>query len=394
MAKLTAGRIKDIRPQNKEFHIWDDEIKGFGCRISPKGKIGYVFHYRLPGSLKSCAVKIGSHGQISIDEARKTAKLWSADILKGIDPKSYKQELKQKIPESKPTIENLLFSEFLNIFEEKYMLLEYSVGSLNTNRSRIKVHILPFFGKMKLKEIQSKNIRDFLNSSNEGKENRSTCIKLISAIFNKAIEWEFLPQDAINPCKGVKLIPLRKMQNFLREHELRKLEDALSRREEKNPYTVLALRLLLYTGARKNEILKLKWENIQFENNFIYLKEHKTMKRSGARTIPLNARALEALKKVKRQFNNPYVFCGQKENQHLKNIDNLWRRVKNEIGLENFRIHDIRHSFASFAIKGGASITTVAGLLGHADIKTTMRYVHLENEFLQKESNKVAEIFA
>lgn len=382
MAKLTAGRIKDILPQKKEFFIWDDEIRGFGCRVSPKGKISYIFHFRHPVSQKSCAAKIGTHGALTLDEARNTAKLWSADIVKGLDPRSHKNiENENKDLNSK----EIYFLEFWEIFDARHMKKKYNPNNYKKKLYIIKKHIIPFFGNMKVKDIRRKHIENFLDHS-KNKE----CVKLLKSALNQAKYWGHIEH---NPGDGIKLPPDRKMQNFLKDYQLRALEQSLEHYEEKYPYVILALRLLLYTGARKNEILQVKWESIEFGYNFIHLKDHKTFDKVGERTIVLNTKALEALEKIKKQSSNPYVFCGKKENQHLKNIDSFWRKLRKEAGLDNFRIHDLRHSFASFALKQGTHLKTVSRLLGHSSVRTTERYAHLENEFLKKESNKIAEIF-
>jgi len=387
MPKITANRLKDIKPKKERYFIWDDEIKGFGCRVSPNGKIRYLFCYRLKNDNKYRKITIGDHRFISLEEARKTAYLYKTDVLLEKNPQQTAAREKKRAPGILPTEEhkdNITFLDFWKIFDERYMKRNQKVSTYKSDMSRFKVHIFPFFEKMKLKDIDNKTVVRFLEVSTKESAN------LVKNALNKAVEWEYLSH---NPASKVKIPKSRVMQNFLRDHDLRRLEHHLDLYEDTNPYAVLALKMLLYTGARKNEILQRKWEDIEIENNFIRLKDHKTVSTVGEQVIILNSKAIEALKKLKKHATNPYVFCGKKENQSLKNIDHFWFKLRKEAGLESFRIHDLRHSFASFAIKNGIDLVTVSRLLRHSNIQTTMRYVHLETEHLREKSNKVAEIF-
>ena len=388
MVKITTNRLKDIRPREKEYFIWDSEIKGFGCRISPKGNITYIFHYRIVGNIQYKKIKIGNSKNISLEEARTTAHSYKTDVLKGKDPHRPLIANKKIVPEILSAEEdkgNITFLDFWSIFDEKHMKKVQKHSTYRNNLSRVRIHIFPFFEKMKLKDIKKNHVEDFLEVSYK------KAVELLKTALNKAVEWEYLSH---NPASTIKLPSDRKMQNFLRDQNLRKLEHHLDLYEDTKLYAVLALKILLYTGARKNEILQRKWEDIELENNFIRLRDHKTVGTAGEQVIILNQKAIEALKEIKKHATNPYVFCGKKENEHLKNIDAFWRKLRKEIGLpKDFRIHDLRHSFASFAIKKGADLVTVSRLLRHSNIQTTMRYVHLETEHLREKSNKVAEIF-
>ena len=145
-----------------------------------------------------------------------------------------------------------------------------------------------------------------------------------------------------------------------------------------------AYRLLLYTGARLSEIQTLKWEYIQ--GNRIHLPDSKT----GAKTIPLNPPALEVLANAQRIGGNPYVVTGAREGEYLKDLQKPWRRVRTAAGLEDVRIHDLRHTFASEAVMAGESLPTVGKILGHTQAQTTARYAHLADDPLQSASERVA----
>ena len=157
-----------------------------------------------------------------------------------------------------------------------------------------------------------------------------------------------------------------------------------------SPYTLAALWMLLYTGCRENEVLTLQWKDVHLEDGYIYLPDSKV----GVRAIPLNNKAKQVLCSLQKQEGNPYVFCGNILGQHLKETKTTWRKVRELAGISDVRLHDLRHSFASFALKKGVDLYTVSKLLGHKNIKTTTRYAHLELDHLKKATNKVAEIFS
>jgi integrase len=218
------------------------------------------------------------------------------------------------------------------------------------------------------------------------------CISLLSVAFGKAEEWEYLP-PRINPCRGVRKYKENKKQRFLSRLELTKLEEALAQQEKEQPSsfcTVNAIRLLLYTGCREGEILNLKWENVHQKDHYIYLDDTKV----GESARPLNKKVMDVLASMAPQEGNPYVFYGKVPGKPIAKANGVsWKRILKRAGIKDFRIHDLRHSFASFCLAQGIDLYTVSKLLGHKNIATTMRYAHLELEHLKEATNKVAGVF-
>ena len=161
------------------------------------------------------------------------------------------------------------------------------------------------------------------------------------------------------------------------------------RNSRSSPYTLASIWMLLYTGCRESEVLTLKWKDVHLEDGYLYLEDSKV----GVRTIALNSKAKQILNSLKKKEDNPYVFCGKFPRTHLKEIKTTWRQVRHLAGIPDVRIHDLRHSFASFALKKGVDLYTVSKLLGHKNIATTTRYAHLELEHLKEATNKIAEVF-
>jgi len=189
-----------------------------------------------------------------------------------------------------------------------------------------------------------------------------------------------LPPNA-NPVKGITRYPERPRERYLNEEELARLYQALEEELEErgNIYIVAAIRLLVFTGARLNEILTLKWEHVWLDDSLLILPDSKT----GKKGITLNTPARKVLETLPRISGNPYVICGQKEGRHLINLQKPWRRIRKRAGLEDVRLHDLRHTFASMAARQGGSLPAIGALLGHTQSQTTQRYAHMIHGYLK-----------
>jgi len=145
--------------------------------------------------------------------------------------------------------------------------------------------------------------------------------------------------------------------------------------------------LLLITGCRLNEILTLKWTEVDLDNQYLRLSDSKT----GKKMIYLSSMAVDFLKNIPLKKENPYVICGGKENSHLINLQKFWTKIRTKIGLEDVRLHDLRHTFASIAASKGLSLPIIGALLGHKQTQTTARYAHLIGQPLLDASQKISE---
>jgi len=384
MPKLTKKVIDSNLPKAKDYIVWDDEIKGFGCRIFPGGKKTYVFYYRAPVTRKFSYIKIGLHGNLTVDEARIKAKTFALSVSNGIDVKAKK---KQEIIEEQQSV---LFADFWEVFTNKYICEHHKPSTIRGNKSRIKKHILPFFGTKKITDIERRDILDFKDSLSDVKGNCTKCLTLLTTAFDQAELWGYRDQNS-NPCKGVKKQSDKKMERFLTAVELKKLEEVLTSQSSSNtsPYSLAAIWMLMFTGCRAGEIFTLQWEGVHLDDGHLYLKDSKV----GVRTIALNDKAKQILASLPKQEGNPYVFCGKLPGTCIQDVKRAWNKIRTLAGIPDVRIHDLRHSFASFALKEGVDLYTVSKLLGHKNIATTTRYAHLELGHLTEATNKVAGVF-
>ena len=357
MPQLTKAVIDRSPNKPKDYIIWDDIVAGFGCRIYPSKKT-FVYSYRSPINKKSSCIKIGVYGSITVDEARIQAKKFAHSVqIEKIDPREIKKAKEVEIRHS------VTFEEFLTIFLEKYPKKgKWKPSTTKRQYYNIKRHILPFFGKKIIDEIQRKDILEFSDLLHRINIKNKKCLDLLSTIFKQAALWEYRPKNS-NPCEEVSKDADVKMDRFLTEEELARLEKTLLEAEALNnvsPYTINLFRLLIYTGCRSGEALSLNCDGFDAADCCLRLSDSKT----GKRTIPLNESAMRVLHNIPKKPDNPYVFCGKKPGTCLVNVKTAWQSIRKKAGIPEFRIHDLRHSFASFMIKNGVSLFEVSKLLG------------------------------
>ena len=250
-----------------------------------------------------------------------------------------------------------------------------------------KLHILPRLGRRLIGELKRQDIAKLHHELAGTPYQANRTLALLSKFFGWA-EKHGLRPDGSNPCRHVEKYREGRRERFLSQAELARLGDALREAEQDkscSPWVVAAIRLLTFTGARRNEILTLRWEHVSEEHECLMLPDSKT----GRKAIHLNAPALTLLQTVPRLEGNPYVICGEKAGQHLVNLEKPWRRIRKAAKLEEVRLHDLRHSFASVAASGGQSLVVIGKMLGHSQPATTARYAHLADDPVKAASDAV-----
>jgi integrase len=287
--------------------------------------------------------------------------------------------------------ESITLEAFLNIFVEKYKKVHNKQTTVKMDVERINSAIIPFLGRLKISEVAQVDIIRFQEHLKKVPGQFNRCHALLRKAFNLAELWGHRPKNS-NPCYGIQRFIEKKKERFLAQHELARLENVLKSQEQLkmlSPYSLAAIRMLLYTGCRLSEILTLQWEDVFLKEGYIHLKDSKT----GEKRIPLNESAKALLRNLKQVTGNPYIFVGSKPGTCLVTLQDAWSKVRRLAGLEDVRIHDLRHTFASLAIKQGVDLYTVSKLLGHKHIATTTRYAHLEMDHLIKATNVVDQVW-
>ncbi len=383
--KLTKRAVDALKPAEARFVAWDSEISGFGLRVSPTGRKSYVFRYRASGgrSGRSREPVIGVHGAITPDQAREIARSWAALVAAGGDPAADRESLRKA-----PTVSDLMDRYFSDHAERNN-----KPSTVRNAQNLAKNFIRPSLGRIKVRDVTRADISKLHGSLRPTPYQANRALALLSKAFSLAEVWGLRP-DSSNPCMRVQRFEEKSRERFLSEKEFAALGAVLAKAERGelipegedapayvSPQAITAIRLLLFTGARVSEILGLRWEFINGENNTAELPDSKT----GKKTIHLPPAALEVLNGLELPANGKgYVVRGGRgagdASQPLVNIKKPWGVIRSAAELDGVRLHDLRHSFASAAIVGGMSLPMIGALLGHRDVKTTARYAHLADD--------------
>jgi integrase len=392
--KITKRAVDEALPTAAKYMVRDTELKGFVLIVYPNGVKSYALDYRAGwgrGAPKR-RYTIGRHGSPWTPEAaRKHAKKLLGRIEDGGDPAT-QREADRKI---------LTFSELIDTYLAEGCSHKKPT-TLAADRGRIEHHLRPLLGKLKIDRLSRADIERMRDAVTAGKtaetpEKRgpgsiarggkgaaAQCVLLVGSLMKFAVD-RGLRVD--NPAHGVKKAGVRKMERFLSETEIARLAEALETdaAASGNPYPAAAIRLLMLTGCRRSEIIGLRWQDVDFERQCLRLPDSKT----GQKIVYLNAPATLALNELPRVSGNPHVIVGARVGAPLRGIDKTWFRVRGAAGLDNVRLHDLRHSFASVGAAGGLSLPIIGALLGHKHATTTARYAHLSADPLRAANDAV-----
>ncbi|MEX0429800.1 tyrosine-type recombinase/integrase [Spiribacter insolitus] len=368
-------RIDRYRPETRAVSLFDRTLKGFMLELRSTGTGTWYYRYRDQGR-RIRLLRLGRLGELSVTKARQAARRFDALVEAGENPRE----------SLSPAQRSVTFREFV---ETRYFPhVELHNRSWPSTRSQVTRHLMPRFGDRRLDAIRRADILAMQHETRLAGMAVGTCNRLLihmRTIFNAAIRWELLPEDC-NPTKGVKALPgAVSRERFLDAVEVRRLFDALDR--SRSPQLARVVRMLLYTGARKREILDARWEQVDFEHRLLTVPRSKSGK---VRYIALSDAALEILRATPRQPGVPWVFPNPRTKKPIVSIHYGWDRVRREVGMPDLRIHDLRHSFASFLVNAGHSLYEVQALLGHQSPKMTMRYAHLAPATLLTAANSLA----
>ncbi|MEQ8738657.1 MAG: tyrosine-type recombinase/integrase, partial [Hoeflea sp.] len=361
MPRLNKSYVDSIAPGAREEMHFDDALPGFGLRVYPTGRKLYFVQYRARGRTRR--VKVGVHGAVTADEARKLARQRLGEVAKGENPAetiAHERRL--------PTVANIA-----DRFLTDHVAVRCKPSTAKQYELLIEGVIKPKLGPRKIGDITRTDIAELHHEMRERPYHANRTLSVLSKLFNLSEVWGLRP-DGSNPCRHVQRYPERKRERFLSQAEIGRLGTALDEAERDGielPAAINAIRLLLLTGCRLQEILTLKWDYIQ--PPYLCLPDSKT----GARKIPIDRTVSDVLAGIVPVPGNPYVIAGTKEGQPIGDLHGPWRRIRTYAKLGDVRIHDLRHTYASNALAAGVPIEMVGKLLGHTQIQTTMRYAHL-----------------
>ena len=336
MAKLqyrtiSKRTVDGLSVDEKDAVFWDRELPGFGVRVYPSGSKVYVVQTRTKG--KSKRVTLGRHGVISADRARRMAAETIARIKSG-------EDLRGKSA-SKVTVADVA-ARYL----KEHVALHCKPGTAKLYRSVVERFILPAYGHLSVEEVDREHIADLHYELRDILYQANRVLEIGTKLFNLAELWKL--RTGSNPCKFVRKYREKKRERFITDEEFRRVGDVLREMEAEKTlpvYAVAAIRLLMLTGCRRNEIVTLKWEHVDLDGGELPLPDSKT----GARMVPLSPAAARVLAELPRIKGNPWVIPGFKPNRHLSDLNHYWDRGA-RAGRPSGRAHPRHQAF--FRLEG------------------------------------------
>jgi len=387
MPTLTTKAIERAKPRAKKFEISCASVRGLILRVLPSGK--KVLLYRQKCSDGDTKVRLGLFGDgtgetITLTVAREQASRLAV-LGSGAPPVTVPTPVSgAALVETEPKI---TFSDLVALFMRRHVETEALRDSTRANYRKAISELLLVWGARSLESIRFADVEEFHRANGHRKSAANNCIRVAHLMFEKAAQWELT--DRRNPAHGVKLFPENKRKRYLSAEERSRLNRVLGealQRVRRTPESrtgpwvrwshVYAVRLLLLTGMRMSEVLDLEWSWISRERLEIILPHSKT----GQSVRPISPAVLDLLDELEtyRKPKVPQVVYGQNDQRiHRSSLGVAWGRLRAAAGLDDVRIHDLRHSAASAAINAGCTLKEVSVLLGHRNPKTTARYAHL-----------------
>ena len=384
MPTLTDAMIRRLPPPGKGNRItYDTDVAGFGCCVTAGDVRSFILNYRTKAG-RERRITIGRVSNWRTTAARDKAKELKRLIDDGGDPLADIQA-ERKAP---------IMGDLIDRFEREHLPKKLRPSTRDDYQRMINNHVRPFFDKYeKVADVKSAHIdalhRKLTDAGTPYRANR--VISLVSKMFSLAIRWEM---RADNPCKGIEKNTEIKRRRYLKPDELERLTKSL--RDEPAQQAANIIRILLMTGARKGEVLTMKWDDIDLRDG-TWSKPASSTKQKEFHQVPLSAPVRQLLSEISQQQGDgqTYVFASSDSNTgHYIAIKEAWDRICKRADIGGLRIHDLRHSFASQLASGGESLLLIGQLLGHSEPSTTARYAHLLLDPQRKAVEKVGAVIA
>lgn len=406
VVRLTKRAVDTAHPTNRTEIYYDVDLKGFCLKVLPSGSKRWCVEYR-PGSGGRLVIKrrmvLGSTTAITAEQARTAARKLLAAVALGEDP-----ALLRKGEREMPT-----FREFSTRYLNEEAAAKLKARTVVNYRIYLKKHALPVLGSLKLDKIEISHVARLHRRVGQATPmTANRVIECIGSVYRYATTCG-LVSKGFNPAAGIETFREQRRERFLSTEEIARLGETIREAEtigvpwaidtaKKNAkhipkkqqrtlidqHAVAALRLLIFTGARLREILNLEWDHVDMERGLLLLPDSKT----GRKSIVLNAPALAILAKLPR--NGKFVIEGETPDKNRHDLNRPWRAIQRRAGLQDVRLHDLRHTHASVGAGAGLGLPVIGKLLGHSQPSTTARYAHLDNDPVRRASEKIGKHIA
>ena len=367
------GNIARRKPGKRIREYWDIDLPGFGLRVNPGGRRTWFVLFRQRGKLRR--VSLGTLKDITPARARRLARAKLAEVaLDGLPTRKKARTAQESLAP--------LLRDYAERFWADYSR-HWKPSTRKRNESAIFKEILSAFGDRRIDELAKGDILFWRDSFVERPGVFNRTLPVFSVMMSYAERLGLRPRGS-NPCKGTPRYKRKTMERFLDNYEYARLATSLRDYEAEQPLYVAAIRLLIFTGARCGEIEQLRWEWVQEPR--LMLSDSKT----GAKIIYLNRQAMDVISSLPDRTPSGLLFPSVRNPEKPITLSMHWSKIRNRAALPDVRLHDLRHSFASVAIRDNISLMVIGKLLGHALAETTTKYAHLSDDIVADAAERVS----
>ncbi len=367
--RLTDAATARFKPRAREYTVWDTRVGGLGVRVRPSGHRGYVYLSNVDGRVRK--LTLGPVMLKSVHEIRREC--LEIAVQRKFSDEGERGEV--------PLFRDFVASPWRNICYDRY-----KASTQKRTDDALKNQLLPTFGALPLDRITRAAVHRWFDSYSRtapGGANRA--LDVFHQIMNHAVGRGLI---ASSPARGVKRNPCRKLTRFLSREEIHRLHrvlDTYATGRQSDRQQADIIRLLMLTGCRKGEIVGLRWRTLN--ENVANLPDSKT----GPRSVFLNAHARRIIERQPRGESD-FIFPSPlgEERPCSRNLP-LWYLVRKQVGIEDVRLHDLRHTFASHAVMRGIPLPVVAKLLGHKQLQMTLRYAHVGDREVEAAAERIGD---
>jgi integrase len=372
MPRLTDAFLEFLTTDGRDRLIFDERQPGFAVRITPTGTKIFVAQGRVAGRRRRETV--GFYPKMSLAKAREEALQMLADMRRGNDPAVARKARLKAAQAGEMTI-----SELGDKWLTEYVRPKLKPRTVFDYERLIEQHIKPALGHLTVAHVEHDDINRFHVAMQRTPRQANYAVATVRALLNFAAKLKLRPA-ASNPARGIKMYFEREVERFLTEEEIGRAADGIEQAEREGkitPHGAAGLRLALLTGARSGEVTAVEWSHVHLDLKLIRIPDSADLpgRKTGARTIQLSDAAIEVIRTIPRV--GKFVIAGALPDEPYQSLSRAWTKARAYVELDDVRLHDLRHSYASLAARRGVTLLTIGKLLGHRDAKTTQRYAHL-----------------
>jgi integrase len=376
--KLTRTAVDRALPRPRRYRLNDSLVPGLCLLVLPSGARTYYLRHRVDGAQRE--LKLGTPAELSPDQAREIARAALARVRAGGDPGAERRAAREA-----PTIE---------VLAARHMQAHASRKRSGRNDEILwRRHLLPAFARVRVAALSREQVREW-HACHLQPATANRALEVLGVALGLAEEWGWRPVGS-NPVRGVRAHPERQRRRYASAEELGRLREAMARWEAQGPLAIRwrfiqLVRLLLLTGARLREVMDAQWSEIDWARGVLRVPAERG--KTGASEVRLSDRAVEVLRALEAAAGGSrWVVPGESGERPLVGYRRMWLALLEDAGVADLRVHDLRHTFASYTLSAGQPLGVVGQLLGHRSTQTTSRYAHLVDDAARAAVERVSD---